>query len=60
MERYYYRAKISDFVAEDTNSILGKLSNAESFDTVRDQKNAWVEEIGLPKQILSNTNISSR
>lgn len=52
MERYYYRAKISDFVAEDTNSILGKLSNAESFDTVRDQKNAWVEEIGLLKHIL--------
>lgn len=53
MERFYYGATINSFLAENSNSILGKLSIAESFDTARDQKNAWCEEIELLKSILS-------
>ena len=52
MERFYYGAKIEAFLTENTNAILGKLSDAESFDTAREQKNAWSEEIGLLKSIL--------
>lgn len=53
MERFYYGDTIEDFLLEETSSIFGKLSNAESFDTDRNQKNAWSEEIGLLKSILS-------
>ena len=52
MERFYYGAKIEAFLTENANAILGKLSDAESFDTAREQKNAWSEEIGLLKSIL--------
>jgi hypothetical protein len=54
MERFYYGKSINEFVAEDNTSIFGTLSHAESFDTNRDQKNAWNEEIGLLKSILSD------
>ena len=54
MERFYYGKAINEFVAEDNTSIFGTLSHAESFDTNRDQKNAWNEEIGLLKSILSD------
>lgn len=54
MERYYYRDAISEFLKADENAILGCLSTAESFDTARDQKNAWQDEIRILKHILSN------
>ena len=53
MERFYYGETIEAFLADDANSILGKLTQAESFDTVREQKNAWNEEIGLLKSYLT-------
>lgn len=53
MERFYYGDTIDAFLAEEKSSIFGKLSNSESFDTDRNQKNAWSEEIGLLKSILS-------
>ena len=52
MERFYYGDTIEAFLSEDAYSILGKLNQAESFDTARDQKNAWGEEIGLLKLYL--------
>ena len=52
MERFYYGKSIADFLGEDSDAIFGVLSRAESFDTARDQKNAWNEEIGLLKSIL--------
>ena len=54
MERFYYGKTIKEFLAEESCAILGALSDAESFDTARDQKNAWNEEIGLLKSILTN------
>ena len=52
MERYYYANTISSFLQENTESIFGKLCNVDSFDTAKDQKNAWNEEIRLLKPIL--------
>ena len=53
MERFYYGETIEAFLADDANTILGKLTQAESFDTAREQKNAWNEEIGLLKKYLA-------
>lgn len=52
MERFYYGKTIAEFLAEEPDAIFGVLSRAESFDTAREQKNAWNEEIGLLKSIL--------
>lgn len=52
MERFYYGKSIDEFLNENPESIFGRLAEAESFDTAKDQKNAWCEEIGLLKQIL--------
>lgn len=52
MERFYYGKTIAEFLAEEPDAIFGVLSLAESFDTAREQKNAWNEEIGLLKSIL--------
>ena len=52
MERFYYGKSIAEFLGEASDAIFGALSRAESFDTARDQKNAWNEEIGLLKSIL--------
>ena len=52
MERFYYGKTIAEFLAEEPDAIFGVLSRAESFDTARDQKNAWNEEIGLLQSIL--------
>lgn len=52
MERFYYGKSIAEFLAEEPDAIFGVLSRAESFDTAREQKNAWNEEIGLLKSIL--------
>lgn len=54
MQRYYYADTIESFLAKEPHLILGQLSDAESFDTTREAKNAWKEEIGLLKSILLN------
>ena len=54
MERFYYQSTIADFCAEDEKKILGALADAENFDTARDQKNAWVEEIRSLRDILGS------
>ena len=56
MERFYYGKTIAEFLAEEPAAIFGALSQAESFDTARDQKNAWNEEIGLLQSILQGYN----
>lgn len=54
MERFYYGKAIREFLDESPSSVFGVLSAAESFDTARDQKNAWNEEIGLLRSILTH------
>lgn len=54
MERFYYGKSIAEFLADGSDAIFGALNKAESFDTAREQKNAWIEEIGLLKSILKD------
>lgn len=54
MNRSYYNNSISDFISEDNNSILGKLSLNHSNRQLEDlQKNAWVKQIEILKDQLS-------
>ncbi|MBT8245682.1 DUF2075 domain-containing protein [Winogradskyella sp.] len=54
MNRSYYKNSISEFISEDNNSILGKLSLNHSNRQLEDlQKNAWVKQIEILKYQLS-------
>lgn len=53
MNRSYYKNSISNFIAEDKNSILGQLSLNHSNRQLEDlQKNAWVKQIEILKDQL--------
>lgn len=52
MNRYYYSSSIEQFLTDDEKYIFGILSDADSFNTVKEQKNAWIEEIRLLKNLL--------
>ena len=55
MNRAYYKNNISNFLAEDNNSILGQLSLNHSNRSLEDlQKNAWVSQIEILKDQLKN------
>jgi hypothetical protein len=55
MNRAYYKNSISNFISEDKNSILGKLSLNHSNRKLEDlQKNAWVKQIEILKNQLAN------
>ena len=54
LNRSYYKNSIKDFISEDNNSILGKLSLNHSNRQLEDlQKNAWIKQIGILKDQLS-------
>ncbi|WP_167342008.1 DUF2075 domain-containing protein [Nonlabens sp. SY33080] len=54
MNRSYYNNSIFEFITEDKNSILGKLSLNHSNRQLEDlQKNAWVKQIEILKDQLS-------
>ena len=53
MNRAYYQSTISDFITEDSNSILGQLSRNHTNRHLEDlQKNAWVQQIEILKNEL--------
>lgn len=53
MNRAYYHSTISDFIIEDSNSILGQLSRNHTNRHLEDlQKNAWVKQIEILKHEL--------
>lgn len=52
INRYFYQANIATFLAEDTDSIFGKMSRADEMNTVSTQKFAWEQEISVMKQVL--------
>lgn len=54
MERFYYHNTIAGFLTADERTIFGVLSEKESFDTARDQKNAWNDEIRILKNIATD------
>lgn len=51
--RYFYQADIQTFLAEDTDSIFGKMSRADEMDTASTQKFAWESEIAIMKGVLA-------
>lgn len=53
MNRAYYKSTISDFLLEDSISVLGKLSLNHTNRSLEDlQKNAWVKQIEILKHQL--------
>lgn len=53
MQRAYYSNKITDFLAEENDAILGNLLVNDIFETTDRQKEAWREEISILKDQLS-------
>ena len=54
MNRYFYADSIMNFLTRSANEILGMLAAENSFNLNDLQKNAWLFEIRLLKNILSN------
>lgn len=53
MSRAYYSARLSEFIAEPPDSILGQLVHRSEFDVTLTQRRAWVEQIAVLKRELA-------
>ena len=53
INRYFYQSDITSFLAEDTDTIFGKMSRADEKDTISTQKFAWEQEITIMKSVLA-------
>ncbi len=53
--RAYFSSTIARFLEEPSDSILGALTRASTFDVELEQRNAWREEIGILKSALTHT-----
>jgi hypothetical protein len=56
MKRYYYSNSIAQFLSDDTDSIYGRIALNSEFAVEQNQKNAWVSQIELLKELLKNLN----
>lgn len=54
MERYYYLRDIENFIEDDTNYILGKITKNNEFNLEKLQRDAWIEQINILKDNLSD------
>ena len=52
INRYFYRSSFKQFIDDSFNSIFGALSGNDEGDSVRDQKDAWSEEVFIMKDVL--------
>src|SRR5574339_479276 len=52
MKREYYSDKISDFHQRSNEEILGKLAQGNDFALEQTQRDAWLEEIRILKNVL--------
>ena len=52
MDRFYYQNSIAGFLADSENAILGALARSNTFDLIDLQRNAWLYEIKLLKDML--------
>ena len=52
MKRCFYDAPIKGFLDQSVEEILGVLSKDNTFDLTLEQRNAWMEEIGVMKNVL--------
>lgn len=55
MARAYYSAKIGEFIGHSESYILGELAKQNQFDLTDLQRNAWIEQISLLKEVLTDT-----
>lgn len=53
MQKFYYHAFIPNFINEDSESILGKMVEANHFALELDARNAWAHQIELLQQQLT-------
>lgn len=51
--RYYYSSAISEFIREEEDSIIGKLTRSSQHDINPKTANAWKEEISSLREVLS-------
>lgn len=56
MLRSYYQQSIINFLKEDKNSILGILARNHAFSLDELQRNAWLEQINILKDVLTDFN----
>ena len=54
MERYYYLRDIENFIEDDPNYILGKITKNNEFNLEKLQRDAWIEQINILKDNLSD------
>lgn len=54
MARSYYSKSVEDFLNEEKDSILGKLTKIHEFNLEEQQRNAWAVEIDILKKQLIN------
>ena len=52
MDRFYYQNSIAGFLADSEDAVLGALARSNTFDLVDLQRNAWLYEIQLLKDML--------
>jgi hypothetical protein len=55
MKRAWYSDKISKFIQASPESIIGAITSKSSFSIEETQRDAWVEEIKILKDVLSKT-----
>jgi hypothetical protein len=54
MKRYFYSDTIYQFRNTETHEILGRLAINNEFSLEQTQKDAWLEEIFILKEIIKN------
>ena len=54
MKRAYYSATIHDFLRSSTEEIVGKLSLNNDYALIQTQRDAWVAQIDLLRNVLAN------
>ena len=54
MQRSYYSNSISKFIKENTNKIFGELARYHNHALEDLQKNAWIQQIDILKQVFNN------
>ena len=52
MDRFYYQNSIAGFLADSEDAVLGALARSNTFDLVDLQRNAWLYEIRMLKDML--------
>ena len=54
MARFFYYNHIRGFLADSDDTVLGALARNNAFELTESQRNAWLYEIDLLKDILRN------